>query len=112
MPATLVPTTTSTINGVTWPAADGQAADVVNENYFVNGEHVGLLVANTGGTPYNLTFRTPTTVGTGLSVEDPVKAMAAGARQLFGPFPREVYGDNVQFLGANAALKFIVVQIA
>jgi hypothetical protein len=109
MPATLIPIVTPTLAGTTWPATDGTAADTTNENYIENSGKVSLLVANTGGGAATVTLRTPGTAG-GLTIEDPVKNLAAGERKVYGTFPIEVYGNQLQFLGSAATVKFIPFQ--
>jgi hypothetical protein len=111
MPTTSVAVTTlsGTAAGVTWPASDGTACDVANENHCLNSATLCIMAKNTGASSYTLTFRTPAKAGS-LDVAEDIKTLAAGAQKVFGPFPRNIYGDTLVFAGENVAVKVIPFQ--
>ncbi|GAB3812092.1 hypothetical protein [Kribbella italica] len=67
---------------LTAPTAEGDVID--------NGA-VALMVVNGSGAPINVTVQTPAKQS-GLDVEERIVAVAAGATELIGPFPKSTYG--------------------
>lgn len=103
-------TTTAGLTAVTWPATDGTAADVVNGNSFPNSPNAVLLITNTSATTaYTVTFDTPFTAG-GLAIDNPIKTIPISGRQVFGPFDSKLFGNTVEMMANNVAIKFIVLQ--
>lgn len=73
---------------LTGVATNLQAVSVADE--FANDGNTFLDVNNGSGSSINVTFTTPGTVG-GVAIENPVIAVAAGARKRIGPFNPSVF---------------------
>ena len=73
---------------LTGVATNLQAVSSTDE--FANDGNTFLDVNNGSGSSINVTFTTPGTVG-GVAIENPVIAVAAGARKRIGPFDPSVF---------------------
>lgn len=60
---------------------------------FLNSAKRFLVIDNADGSPMTLTLVTQNTVD-GEAVDDKTIVVAAGTRQLLGPFPPAIYNDN------------------
>lgn len=89
-------------DGATLAAAS--AGDVANGNYVNNSGQTRLVVTNTSGsTPYNFTIGIPTLVD-GKAVTSRIVPMAANAVKFFGPYPTNIYGNQLLIDCENASL--------
>ncbi len=89
--AALTPTTVGrSSNGM---ALAGVAAAGGGDTFENTGKEV-FVVNNGGGGAVTVTFATPVTVD-GLAVADLTASVGAGASRAIGPFPPQVYGENV-----------------
>lgn len=80
---------------LTAPNADGDVIDV---------GRVAIYVNNASGGSINVTVQTPVTVD-GLTVEDPVIAVAAGTVKLIGPLPARLFARPAG--GADAGRAYV-----
>jgi hypothetical protein len=112
MARTELTATQITLAGVTLGA--GTAGDVANGNVVDNdGARVVVRVTNTSvDTAYDVTFVTPGTVGAGAyAIADKVEEIAFGASEWFGPFPLDVFTNQLQLNVENAALTLLAVKV-
>lgn len=74
----------------------------------VNNGRMMLWLKETGASTANVTIATPTTVG-GLAVADQVIALTSNQEKAAGPFPRSVYGDELDITcdGTNVDLEAV-----
>lgn len=81
---------------------------------FHPGDHTFLHIKNGSGGSVTATITTPGTVG-GNAVADPGLTVAAGADEMFGPFPRSVYAgsDGLAAIAwsATASVTWAVVEV-
>lgn len=114
MARTAIPITSITLAGITPSATDGAPGDVANGNVITgnNGRTMFIAVANTGAVPYTCNFVTPGTVGAAAhAIADKLETLAAGAKFWYGPFPTEVYGNDIWIDVNNVAVKLQAFQI-
>lgn len=87
------------------------AGDVTNGHVVTNDGRTGILVKNSGTTVARVvTFRFFKTVD-GQSVTSRAESLAVGATELFGPFPIEDYGNNLEIDADNAELQLQAVRV-
>lgn len=95
-----------TFSGVTLATAAAAAGgdQIVNPN-----GNVILYVKNAGGSSINVTIDAAATQG-GLSLVDPVVAVAAGAERLIGPFDPRLFNDSSGYVSvAYSAVTSVTV---
>lgn len=86
---------TSGIAPATPVALDATNGNVINSY----GQHMWLEVNCTVTGPVNITFVTPVTVGSRAVPDDTYAISGNGTKRLFGPFDKNVYGENLQIDG-------------
>lgn len=95
----LTPLTASPM-GVNEPASPDSTS--LDGNSVANSDQLHMVVDNSaGGSDVSIVFVTTATVG-GYDVEDLTATVPAGKVVCFGHFPRNVFGDIVQFTADTA----------
>lgn len=92
----------------------GAAGNAVDGNVVDNdGARVFVIVANTSeDTPYEVTFVTPGTVGSGAyAIDDKVEEITAETEEWFGPFPLDVFTNQLQIDVENVALTLRAIKV-
>jgi hypothetical protein len=107
MPRTVISVITPTRAGVALTSTTG---DPVNHHYVMNSGRVVLIVENTGASTRTVTFRFARTVD-GQAVTPRAETLAAGAKELFGPFDPQEYGGKLQVDVDHADLKITAVAL-
>lgn len=107
MPRSVLSATQTTRAGTQLPA--GTAGDVVNGQQVPNSGNTLVMVKNGGASPYVATIHIRQTVE-GKDVPEMTKTLAAGETWVFGPYPRDKYGDDLWLNSDNAALLWNVIE--
>lgn len=108
MARTPIPTVQITLDGISPSVTDGTAGDVTNGNDVAgnDGRTLFVAVANTGASPYTVTFVTPGAVGAEqYAIADKVESLAAGAKAWFGPFPTAEFTNQLLVDVENVGVK-------
>lgn len=84
--------------------------DATNNHVVANDGKTGIIVKNTGATARVVTFKLFKTVD-GQSITPRAKSIAAGATMLFGPFPTDHYGAQLEIDVAHAELTLQAVRV-
>ncbi len=79
------------------------AGDVANGNTVPNSGKTIIYAKNGGASPYTVTVHVRQTVE-GKDVPEQIKTLAASGEALFGPYPRDIYGDDLWINVENAAV--------
>ena len=91
---------TASPTGVNKPASSDSTS--LDGNSVANSDQLHVVLDNSAGSAdVSVTFVTTATVG-GYDVEDLTTTVAAGKVACFGHFPRNVFGDTVQFTADTA----------
>lgn len=108
MPRAQVPVTASVVRGVVLAAE--QDGDTVNNHQLANSgkEKIHVRNANGASTARTVTIKFNRTVQ-GSAIASIVQAIPAGATWVFGPFPVDDFGSQVQIDVDNAELKLRAV---
>ena len=99
----LIPTTIADRDGTVLPAET--VGDATNFHYVQNTGKTKVIVRNTGATPRILTILVYRTVA-GQPVTSITKSIAAGASEVFGPYPVNDFGTQLLLNPAHAELVF------
>ena len=83
--------------------------DTVNGHQVANTGNTRIIVRNSGASARTFTVVIPKTVD-GQSVASKTKSIAAGATEIFGPYPTDTYGNMLMFDVNNAELKIRVIE--
>jgi hypothetical protein len=84
--------------------------DATNGHTVANDGKTGILVKNTGATARIVTFKLFKTVD-GQAITPRAKSLPAGATYLFGPFPTDHYGAQLDIDVAHAELTLQAVRV-
>lgn len=84
--------------------------DATNNHTLTNDGKTGLLVKNTGATARIVTFKLFKTVD-GQAITPRAKSIPAGVTMLFGPFPTDQYGAQLEIDVAHAELTLQAVRV-
>lgn len=84
--------------------------DATNNHVVTNDGKTGILVKNTGATARIVTFKLFKTVD-GQAIAPRTKSVPAGVTYLFGPFPVDQYGSQLEIDVAHAELTLQAVRV-
>ncbi|MER6485761.1 hypothetical protein ABT264_19660 [Streptomyces virginiae] len=107
MPRVVVPVLTADRSGV---AVTQTTGDATNNHTVTNNGRVLIMVENSGATARVVTFNLARKVD-GQSVTARTKSLAAGAKELFGPFDPQDYGGKLLIDVAHAELKLTAISL-